>query len=127
MLSIVIATVVSMIIGSVWFGPKTLYPVMIKEMNISEEDQKARMENFKPGTHFGIVILGEFTLATILYGLLMITNGDISVLLFPALFVVLSNIKTNVFTFLNFKLFLIQEGEKVVSILAMGLIIAVMM
>lgn len=127
MLSIVIATVVSMVIGSVWFGPKTLYPVMVKEMNISEEDQRLRMENFKPSTHFGIVILGEFTLATILYGLLMITDGDISVLLFPALFVVLSNIKTNVFTFLNFKLFLIQEGEKVVSILVMGLIIAVMM
>lgn len=127
MLSIVIATIVSMVIGGLWFGPKTLFPAMMKELNQSEEEVNERMERFKPATHFGIVIIGEFTLALMLYGLLMITNGDLSVLLFPILFVVVSNMKTNIFSHLNFKLFMIQEGEKIVSILAMGLIIGLMM
>ncbi len=127
MLSIIIATIVSMVIGGAWFGPKTFYPVMMKEIEQSDERVLERMERFNPSFHFGIVILAEFTLATIIYGLLEVANGDLRVIIFPAFFVVVSNIKTNIFTFLSFKLFLIQEGQKVVSILAMGLIIGLMM
>lgn len=127
MLSIIIATVVSMIIGGLWFGPKTFYPIMVAEMNQSEEEVKVRMERFNPFFHFGLVFVGEFTLALMIYGLLQITAGDLRVIMFPIFFVLVSNIKTNVFTFLNPKLFLIQEGEKVVSILVMGLIISIMM
>ncbi len=127
MLSILIATVVSMAIGGMWFGPKTFYPVMQKEMGLTEEMTSAVMERFKPAIHFGIVAIGEFTLATMIYGLLDITQGDLRVIIFPIMFVVVSNIKTNVFTFLNPHLFMIQEGQKIVSILAMGLIIMLMM
>lgn len=127
MFSVIIATIVSMVIGGIWFGPKTLYPVMQELMGQTDEMVAKRMENFKPAIHFGIVIIGEFTLALMLYGLLQITDGDLRIILFPILFVVVSNMKTNVFTFMSFKLFLIQEGEKIVSLLAMGLIIGLMM
>ncbi len=127
MLSIILATAVSMIIGGLWFGPKTLYPVMEREMGLSEELRNSIHSRFKPFTHFGLVIVGELTLAIIIYGLLDITQGDFRIVIFPIFFVVVSNIKTNVFTFLNMKLFLIQEGEKVVSLLAMAAIIALMM
>lgn len=127
MLSVIIATVASMVIGGLWFSPKTFYPVMMKEMDISDEEQSVRMERFNPGFHFMIVIGAEFTLALIIYGLLQITNGDLMVIIFPIFFVLVSNIKTNIFTFLNFKLFLIQEMEKVVSIFVMALIISLMM
>ncbi len=127
MLSIIIATVVSMAIGGIWFGPKTFYPVMQKEMGLTEGMTDEVMARFKPAVHFGIVAIGEFTLATIIYGLLDITQGDLRVIIFPILFVVVSNIKTNIFTFLNAKLFMIQEGQKIVSILAMGIIIMLMM
>ncbi len=127
MLSIVLATVASMVIGGLWFGPKTFYPKMMEEMNISDEEQKIRMERFNPSFHFMIVIGAEFTLALIIYGLLQISGGDLAVIIFPIFFVLVSNIKTNIFTFLNFKLFLIQEMEKVISIFVMGLIISLMM
>ncbi len=127
MLSIILATVASMIIGGIWFGPKALYPVMMKEMNISMEEQEKKMASFNPPFHFGIVIAGEFTLALMIYGLLQITGGDLRIIIFPMFFVVVSNIKTNIFTFLNAKLFLVQEGQKLVSIFVMVLIIALMM
>ncbi len=98
MLSIIIATIVSMVIGGAWFGPKTFYPVMMEELEQSDERVLERMERFNPSFHFGIVILAEFTLATIIYGLLEIANGDLRVIIFPAFFVVVSNIKTNIFS-----------------------------
>lgn len=127
MLSVIIATIVSMVIGGIWFGPKTFYPVMQELMEQSDEMVAKRMENFKPAIHFGIVMVGEFTLALMLYGLLQVTDGDLRAIMFPIFFVVVSNMKTNIFSFLNMKLFLIQEGEKVVSLAAMGLIIWLMM
>lgn len=127
MLSIIIATVASMMIGGIWFGPKTFYPVMMSEMKQSNEMVEERMSKFNPPLHFGLVIICEAVLASIIYGLLQVTNGDLRVIVFPILFVVASNVKTNIFTFMNFKLFLIQEGQKVVSILVMGLIISLMM
>lgn len=127
MLSVIIATIVSMIIGGIWFGPKTFYPVMQELMDQSDEMVAKRMERFKPALHFGIVMVGEFTLALMLYGLLQFSDGDFRIILFPIMFVVISNMKTNIFSFLSFKLFFIQEGEKVLSILAMGLIINLMM
>ncbi len=127
MLSIIIATIASIVIGGLWFGPKTFYPVMMKEMNQSEEDVNARMAKFNPTFHFGIVIIAEFTLAILIYGLLLISNGDLKVILFPMFFVAVSNIKTNIFTFMNAKLFFVQEGQKLISIFVMGLIIALMM
>ncbi len=127
MLSILIATIASMAIGAFWFGPKTFYPIMMKEMEISEERQQKRMKEFNPTFHFPIVFGAEFTLAALIYGLLMVTNNDFRIMIFPVFFVLVSNIKTNIFTFLNLKLFLIQEGQKIVSILVMGIIISIMM
>lgn len=127
MLSIILATIASVLIGGLWFGPKTFFPVMMNEMNQDEAEVSARMERFNPSFHFGLVILGELTLAVMIYGLLLITNGDLMIIIFPIFFVLVSNIKTNIFTYLNFKLFLIQEGEKVLSMLVMGLIIGLMM
>lgn len=127
MWSILLATVVSIVIGGLWFSPKVFYPVYEREMGLPEQLKQTIKARFKPAVHFGIVFIAEFTLATMIYGLLEITNGDMRVLLFPILFVVVSNIKTNVFSFLNFKLFVIAEGEKVVSIIAMGAIIGLMM
>ncbi len=127
MLSIIIATIASVMIGGIWFGPKTFYPTMMEMLEQSDERVEERMKGFNPPLHFGIVILSEAILASIIYGLLQVANGDMRVIVFPILFVVASNVKTNIFTFLNLKLFLVQEGQKVVSILVMGLIIGLMM
>lgn len=123
MLSIIIATIVSMVIGGIWFGPKTLYPVMQREMDMSDTRRDEVMKKFNPPLHFGIVIIGEFLLATMIYFLLKTVDGNLLIIILPIAFVVISNIKTNVFSYLNLKLFMVTEGEKVVSILVMGIII----
>lgn len=127
MFSIVIAAIVSVIVGGIWFGPKTFFPVMMKELGQSNDVVNDRMKRFNPPLHFGLVIVGELVLASILYVLLNATDGNLLVIFLPIIFVLASNIKTNVFSYLNLKLFAVQEGQKAVSILIMGLIIKLMM
>ncbi len=127
MISIILATVASVIVGAVWFGPKTFYPVMMSILEQTDERVEERMKEFKPPLHFGLVIVSEAILATIIYGVLQVTNGDVRPILFLIVFVLASNVKTNVFTFLSLKLFLMQEGQKVVSLIVMTIIIALMM
>lgn len=127
MLSIIIATIVSIIIGALWFNPKTFYPVMQKGYRLSMDDTNEIMSRFKPPIHFGLVIIAEFSIALIIYGLLLVTNGDLRIIVMPILLIMLANVKSHVFSFLDLKLYLVMECQKAVSILVMGLIIAVMM
>lgn len=128
MLSILLATIASMAITMWWFGPQRFYPAMMKEIGTTLEAQQAKMANkFNPSFHFGIILAGEFTLALIIYGLLMLSNNDFRIMIFPLFFVFVSDIKTNIYTFLSVKLFLIQVGQKMVTIFVMGAIISLMM
>ncbi len=129
MLSILLATIASIGFGALWYGPKTnFYNTMFRTMGITETEQAERVKRkFNPTFHFGMVFLAEFTLAIIIYGLLMVTNNDFRIMIFPTFFVFVSNIKTNVFTFISLKVFLIQEVQKLLAILLMGAIISIMM
>lgn len=129
MLSILLATIISIGFGALWYGPKTnFYGTMFKAMGIDEKVQAQRVEEkFNPTFHFGMVFLAEFTLAIIIYGLLMVTNNDFRIMIFPIFFVFVSNIKTNVFTFISLKVFLIQEVQKIIAMLLMGAVISFMM
>jgi hypothetical protein len=71
---VLVAAIVSIVSGSIWFGPKTLYPVWMKARGIASGRLK---ENHQPAVLFGGTFVGVFaqtvTLAVIITSL---QNGN---------------------------------------------------
>jgi hypothetical protein len=65
---ILVAFVISFISGAIWFGPKTFYPIWMKERGIAS-GQLTEQQN-KPALLFGGTILGILT-QTITLGLII--------------------------------------------------------
>ena len=59
-LAVIACVVVSMIVGSIWFNPKTFYPAWRKAIGKSESDSVG-MSN--PGVMWGLTILASFVQA----------------------------------------------------------------
>lgn len=123
MLSIILATIASILIGNLWYKSKTIYPAILKELNLDEAYQEQYKQRYKQSFHYPIYLVSEFTQALLIYGLLLISSNDLRIIIFPIFFVLLANIKNNIFTHLNLTLFLLQESQRILSILAMGIII----
>jgi len=59
-LAVVACVVVSMIVGSIWFNPKTFYPAWWKAIGMSETDASG-MQNM--GMVWGLIVLASFVQA----------------------------------------------------------------
>lgn len=121
-LVILLAAAASFAIGGAWFSPKAFFPTYEKESKINE---LTGQKEFNAILAFTLVFLAELLLALLIYMMTksMKDTTMVGVVIVLSLFVVLSNVKTNIFSFNNFKLFLITEGQKVISIIFMGLLI----
>jgi hypothetical protein len=124
-LIVLIAGFVSFAIGGLWFSPVVFYEKYAKILNRSEADVKETMDNFKAYISFPITLLGEITIAFLIYYLTYLNNSinDIFIVLIIAVIVCLNNIKTNIFSYNNLTLYLIINGQMFISIMVMGTII----
>jgi len=60
-LAVVLCVVASMIIGSIWFGPKTFFPIWWKA--IGKEGQEANGSSMSMGMTWGLIIFCSFVQA----------------------------------------------------------------
>lgn len=70
-LAVLVCAIVSMIIGSIWYGPLFGKPWM-KEVGKTEEDLKA---NFNPAKTYSLAFLGGFLTILVLAYIISLTNA----------------------------------------------------
>jgi hypothetical protein len=128
---VVVAFAVSFISGGIWFGPKTFYPIWMKERGI-KSGQLTRQQN-KPAILFGGTIVGliaqTLTLALVISSL-QAGNSDFSVtdgaLVGAALGVgiaAFASLSHRLFGGENFKVWIIETANDSLNLTIAGAII----
>ena len=130
-LAVVLAAVVGVAIGAIWFGPKTFFPIWWKLQGKSPEDNPG---GESMGVTFGLTFVGGFVQAVVMavvIGLAETATGDLdwfSGLATGALmgvgFSAATSIGHKLFGGLGLRLWLLEVGQDIVSLAAMGAIIA---
>ena len=132
-LSVVIAAVAGGMIGAVWFGPKTFFPIWWKLLGKKPEDNTGTESM---GMVFGLTFAGAFVQALVMavvIGLAESATGGLdwySGLATGALigvgFSAATSISHKLFGGLGLKVWILEVGQDIVSLAAMGAIIAAM-
>jgi len=130
-LGVVACVVASMVIGSIWFHRKTLYPMWWKAIGKTESDEQA-MRNSNMAVMWGLTILGSLVLA-IFMSLMVNAMGSMTggVTLVSGLtagfflwlgFVAPTSLTNKVFAG-QLKAWMLEAGNHLVTMLAMGAIL----
>ncbi len=129
--AVAVAAVAAIAIGSVWFGPRTFFPVWWKAMGRST-DEKPGGENM--GIVFGGTFVGQFAQA-VAVALVMafvsgpnnnpIAFGDVVILglVMGIGLAGAASLSHRLFAGQNFKVWILEAGNDIASILVMSLII----
>ncbi len=130
-LSIILAAVAGGVIGAIWFGPKTFFPVWWKLMGKSPDES--------PGTEsmgmvFGLTALGALTQASVLGLILPLIEqavggldwfgGMATAALLGVGFSAATSLSHKLFGGFGLKVWILEVGQDIVSLAAMGAIIA---
>jgi Protein of unknown function (DUF1761) len=130
-LAVLLATVAGFAIGGIWFGPKTFFPVWWKLMGKSPEET--------PGTEsmglvFGLTALGAITQASVLGLILPLIEqavggldwfgGMATAALLGVGFSAATSLSHKLFGGFGLKVWILEVGQDIVSLAAMGAIIA---
>lgn len=131
LLSSALAAVAGIIIGAIWFGPKTFFPLWWKFLGKNPSDQ--------PGTDNMALIFGSTTVAAIIQSVVMsiviglaeqATGGmeTVTGLAIGALmgvgFAATASVSHHLFGGFPIKAWILEAGQDIVSLAAMGAIIA---
>lgn len=132
--AILVAGVASMVVGFLWYGPMLFSKAWMKEMGKKEEDFKA--DQSQMGKTYGISFILSLLTAYILshvmtfsenfYGYTPITTGLSSAFSMWLGFIMPVQATDWLFGGKSFKLFTINTGYQLASILAMGLVLGLM-
>ena len=129
-LAVLLATFVGFAIGGVWFGPKTFFPIWWKLMGKSPEEN--------PGTEsmgqvFGLTALGALVQASVLgliLPLIASANGGMdwfgglaTAALLGVGFSAATSISHKLFGGFGLKVWILEVGQDIVSLAAMGAVI----
>ena len=130
-LAVILATVAGFAIGGLWFGPRTFFPVWWKLMGKSPEEQPG---SESMATVFGLTFLGAITQASVL-GLILplfadtvggldwfggLATGALLGLGFSAA----TSLSHKLFGGFGLKVWVLEVGQDIVSLAAMGAIVA---
>ena len=133
-LAVGLATILGIVIGSVWFGPKTFFPIWWKFLGKDPSEQ--------PGTSnmalvFGLTFVGAFVQALVLSVVLALANQALGSLswfdgiaigaLMGVGFAAASSISHQLFGGFSLKAWVLEVGQDIVSLSAMGAVIALML
>ena len=131
LLSVAVASIAGIVIGAVWFGPKTFFPLWWKFLGKNPAEQ--------PGTDNMAVIFGSTTVAAIIQAVVMAiviglaeqaTGGmnTVTGLAIGALmgvgFAATSSVSHHLFGGFPIKAWVLEAGQDIVALAAMGAIIA---
>lgn len=129
-----IATILGIVIGSIWFGPKTFFPMWWKFLGRKPSEQ--------PGSSnmpliFGLTFAGAFVQAIVLsvvmglalqvLGTLTWFDGMAIGALMGVGFAAASSISHQLFGGFSLKAWVLEVGQDIVSLSAMGVVLAVML
>ena len=129
-LAVLLATFVGFAIGGVWFGPKTFFPIWWKLMGKSPEEN--------PGTEsmgqvFGLTALGALVQASVLgliLPLIASANGGMdwfgglaTAALLGVGFSAATSLSHKLFGGFGLKVWILEVGQDIVSLAAMGAVI----
>lgn len=120
-------------IGAVWFGPKTFFPIWWKFMGRSPEEQPGTANM---GVVFGLTFVGAFVQAAVLQlviNLAQAANGDLDWFgglatgaLMGVGFAAATVLGHKLFGGFSLKVWVLEVGQDIVSLAAMGAILAAM-
>jgi len=128
-LAIFTASISSFIIGAVWFGPKTFYPIWMKERGIASGQLNSNQN--KPVLLFGGTIIGVL-IQTLVLGLIINSLGDdVSVstgavvgLALGVGIAAFASLSHRLFGGENLKVWLIETANDAINLTVAGAIIA---
>ena len=124
-LAIVVCVVVSMVSGSIWFNPKTFFPVWWKAIGRSENEQPG-MQNM--GMVWGLTVLSSFVQAVSLaliinvMGSLSLSSGAMAGFMLWLGFVATTGLTNKLFSG-QLKAWVIEQGNHLVNFLLFGAIL----
>jgi hypothetical protein len=126
-LAVVVCVVVSMVSGSLWYNPKTLYPAWWKAIGRSENDQPG-MQNM--GMVWGLTALSSFVQAASIalmirvMGSTTLASGALAGFMIWLGFVATTSLTNKLFTG-QLKAWVIEAGNHLVNFLLFGAILGV--
>jgi hypothetical protein len=131
LLSLALATITGIVIGAIWFGPKTFFPIWWKFLGKSPSEQ--------PGTSNMGVIFGTTFVAALVQALVLAVvinlaegaRGELGILggaavgaLMGVGFAAASSVSHQLFGGFSIKAWILEVGQDIVSLAAMGAILA---
>ena len=130
-LAVILATVAGFAIGGLWFAPKTFFPVWWKLMGKSPEEQPG---SESMATVFGLTFLGAITQASVLGLILPLIADTVGGLdwfgglatgaLLGLGFSAATSLSHKLFGGFGLKVWVLEVGQDIVSLAAMGAIVA---
>lgn len=130
-LAIFVASLAAFVIGAIWFGPKTFYPIWVKELG---QDPEARITRTPAAVMFSLTYVaqlsGAIAIALILelveaaHGSVTLLDGLTVGLILGVLVAAAASLSHRLFAQQGFKVWVIEVGNDIVAIVAMALIIA---
>ncbi len=134
-IAVLLATLVSFIVGFLWYSPLLFAKPWMKEMGLTAKGMKESQK--KMGPLYALSVLGSFVMAYVLYhvatmGAYFFGHKGIDIGLQSAFwswlgFIMPVQMTDVIFGGKSWKLFLLNTGYQLVSVLGMGLVIGMMM
>ncbi len=124
-LAVIVCGIISMVIGSLWYGP-IFSKLWMKQHGFSEEDLK---KDFNPAKTFGLAVIGHIVMALVLAYLISLTNAqNITEGLRVALscwlgFTAATMFVNSLFSRTTLTLFFIDSGYQLVNSIIFGIIL----
>lgn len=133
-LAIFVATFAAFVIGAIWFGPKTFYPVWVKALGVDPNDPQQQAKSTPAGLMFGLTFVAQLAMAfavALVLELVEAAHGSVALLdglsvglVLGVLVAAASSLSHRLFAQQGFKVWAIEVGQDAVAILAMALILA---
>ena len=126
--SIIIATIVAFIAGWLYYSPWLFGKVYAKELGFAEDDMKGGPK-FGMVKSFGLVLLGEFVMsvvaASLIHSLFVTSFSQVFIIALSLwlAFVVAPKLNDVLFGGRSFKYFLITDGQDLVSIIVIFIVV----
>ena len=132
-LSVVISIIVTFASGAIWFGPKTFYPVWMRAMGRTPEQNGDNSAMFKVfSSLIASIIIEVVVLAALITTLSKhnpnfgVANGAITGFLIGLAICSMPNLSHRLFAGNGFKVWLIENGNDILNMTMIGAIIAAM-
>lgn len=132
---VLLAAIVSMVIGFLWYSPMLFAKPWMKEMGLTDKSMKEGQK--KMGPLYALSLVGSFVMAYVLYhiatmGAYFFGHSGIDIGLQSAFwswlgFIMPVQMTEVIFGGKSWKLFLLNTGYQLASVLGMGLVIGMMM